>query len=51
MIVAEVEHWIGEGPSLGTELNQTPNTAIQCAAVRRRLIRAVVERETARTAG
>ena len=50
-IVAEVEHWIGEGPSLGTDLNQTPNAATQWAAVRRRLIRAVVERETARTAG
>ena len=47
--VAEVEHWIDAGPSPGTKFNQTPNAAIKCAAVRLRLIRAVAERETART--
>ena len=45
----EVEHWIGAGPSLGTKLNQTPNAVIKCMAVRLRLIRAVVKRETAQT--
>ena len=40
-----------EGPSPGTDFNQTPNAMTKCAGVRRRLIRAVVERETAQTAG
>ena len=48
-IVPEVEHWIGAGPSPGTKLNQTPNAGIEYTAVRRRLIRAVVKRETAQT--
>ena len=44
---AEVEHWIGAGPSLGTKLNQTPNAASKCMAVRPRLIRAAAKRERA----
>ena len=47
----EVEHRIGEGPSLAAELNRTPNARAGYTAVRRRLIKAVVERGTARTAG
>jgi len=39
------------GPSPGTKFNQTQNAGTKYAGVRLRLIRAVVERETARTAG
>ena len=39
------------GPSPGTKFNQTQNAATQYAGVRLRLIRAVVKRETAQTAG
>ena len=49
--VPEVERRIGEGPSPGTDLNRTANAGIKYAAVRLRLIRAVAERETARTDG
>ena len=38
-----------EGPSPGTDSNQTLNAGAKYAAVRRRLIRAVVKRETAQT--
>ena len=37
------------GPSLGTKFNQTHNAYIESVGVRRRLIRAVVERERAQT--
>ena len=38
-----------EGPSLDTDFNQTQNAMTEYAGVRRRLIRAVVKRETAQT--
>ena len=49
--VSEVEHWIGAGPSPGTNLNQTPNADTVASAVRLSLIRAMAKRERAQTAG
>ena len=40
-----------EGPSPGTNFNQTANAVTKYVGVRRRLIRAVVKRETAQTTG
>ena len=47
----EVKHWMDEGPSPDTDFNQTQNAMAQYPGVRRRLIRAVVKRETAQTVG
>ena len=47
--VAEVEHWMAEGPYRVTEVNQTPNAATPRAGVRRWGISFIVKRETART--
>ena len=47
----EVKHWMDEGPSPDTDFNQTQNAMAQYPGVRRRLIRAVVKRETAQTIG
>jgi hypothetical protein len=46
----EVEHWMVEGPYQVTDISQTPNAGKCSAAVRRRGISFVVERETAQTA-
>ena len=45
----EVEHWMVAGASPPTKTNQTPNAVAKYMAVRLRLIRAVVKRETAQT--
>ncbi len=47
--VAEVEHWMAEGPHRVTEVNQTPNAATLSVGVRRWGISFIVKRETART--
>ena len=49
-VVAEVEHWMGEGRSNATEPNQTPNAATDRTGVRLRVLRSVVKREIAQTA-
>ena len=41
---------MAEGPDKVTEVNQTPNTGECSVAARRRVLRSVVERETAQTA-
>ena len=46
---AEVKHWIGAGPSLGTKPNQTQNAVAKYMAARLRLIRAVAERGRAQS--
>ena len=46
---SEVEHWMGDGPSRVTDLNQTPNIDGPRAAVRQWGISFIVERETAQT--
>ena len=46
----EVEHWIGlRGPYRVTRFSQTPNANDLSLGVRLRVIRSVVERETAQT--
>ena len=47
--IAEVEHWMAEGPYRVTEVNQTPNAAMPSVGVRLWGISFTVKRETART--
>ena len=47
--MAEVEHWMGEGPPRVTDLNQTPNAVMSSGGVRQWGISFIVERETAQT--
>ena len=44
-----VEHWMDEGGASLTDSNQTPNTNEYSLGDRRRVLRSVVERETALT--
>ena len=46
---SEVEHWIANGPSRVTAVNQTPNADGLSQAVRQWGISFIVERETAQT--
>ena len=50
-LASEVEHWMGDGPSRVTDLNQTANTDAPRAAVRQWGLSFIVERETAQTTG
>ena len=45
-----VEHWMDAGVARSTKFNQTPNTEKYYPADTRRVLRSVVERETALTA-
>ena len=47
--VMEVEHWMDYGPSPATKPRQTANAMTEGMGVRRRAIKFVVERGTART--
>ena len=47
--MSEVEHWMIDGPSRVTEINQTPNAGTCKVAVRQWGISFIVERETAQT--
>ena len=47
--VAEVEHWMAEGPHRVTEVNQTPNACSPSQGVRLWGISFTVKRETAQT--
>jgi hypothetical protein len=44
-----VEHWMDAGAARSTKFNQTPNTIEYILGDRRRVLRSVVERETALT--